>query len=85
MMAFYKGLAQVIEILHREGRTSYRARKRQFELDDDCLEDLKLELIGVREGAVDRDHNMLIRTGDTESTATHSTLKIHRRTLRGKG
>ena len=41
-MGFYDVLAQVIEILQHEGRTSYRALKRQFELDDEYLHDLKL-------------------------------------------
>jgi class 3 adenylate cyclase len=64
-MGFYEVLAQVIDILTREGRTSYRALKRQFELDDDYLEDLKIELIEVRECAVDRDNRMLVWTGET--------------------
>ena len=63
-MGFYEVLSEVIEILQREGRTSYRALKRQFDLDDEYLEDLKIELIEVRECAVDRDNKMLIWTGD---------------------
>ncbi len=43
-MDFYEILAKIIEILQREGRTSYRALKRQFDLDDAYLEDLKLEI-----------------------------------------
>ena len=46
-MDFYAVLAPVIEILQREGRTFYGALKRQFALDDDYLEDLKVELIEV--------------------------------------
>ena len=45
MTDFYDVLAQVITLLHREGRTSYRALKRQFGLDDDYIEDVKEELI----------------------------------------
>ena len=45
MMDFYEVLANVIEILQREGRTSYRALKRHFDLDDGYLEDLKEELL----------------------------------------
>ena len=63
-MDFYEVLAKVIEILQREGRTSDRALKRQFELDDEYLEDLKIELIEVRECTVDRDNKMLVWTGD---------------------
>ena len=44
-MDFYEVLEQVIELLQRHGRVTYRALKRQFDLDDDYLEDLKDELI----------------------------------------
>lgn len=71
-MDFYEVLAQVIEILQREGRTSYRALKRQFDLDDDYLEDLKIELIEVRECAIDRHDKMLVWTGETEGSCTGS-------------
>ena len=47
-MDFYAVLARVIELLQREGRTSYRALKRQFALDDEYLADLKVELIEVK-------------------------------------
>ncbi len=46
-MDFYAVLARVIEFLQREGRTSYRALKRQFALDDAYLADLTVELIEV--------------------------------------
>ena len=46
-MDFYTVLARVIEILQQEGRTSYRALKRQFALDDEYLADLKVDLIEV--------------------------------------
>ncbi|ETW93537.1 MAG: hypothetical protein ETSY1_38765 [Candidatus Entotheonella factor] len=44
-MDFYDRLAQVTELLRSEGRASYRALKRQFDLDDDYLEDLKDALL----------------------------------------
>jgi hypothetical protein len=47
-MDFYAVLARVIEILQREGRTSYRALKCQFALDDGYLADLKMELMEVK-------------------------------------
>jgi hypothetical protein len=47
-MDFYAVLARVTEILQCEGRTSYRALKRQFALDDEYLADIKVELIEVR-------------------------------------
>ena len=44
-MTFDEILTQVLELLRREGRVSYRALKRRFDLDDDYLEDLKAEII----------------------------------------
>jgi hypothetical protein len=44
-MAFDEVLGQVIELLRREGRLSYRALKRRFSLDDEYLEDIKSEII----------------------------------------
>jgi hypothetical protein len=46
-MDFYAVLARVVELLQREGRTSYRAIKRQFARDDEYLADLTVELIEV--------------------------------------
>jgi TOMM system kinase/cyclase fusion protein len=63
-MDFYDMLAQVIALLQREGRTSYRALKRQFSLDDDYIEDLKEELIAARRLAVDEDGRVLVWTGE---------------------
>ncbi len=40
-MDFYTVLDQVIELLRSRGRVTYRALKRQFNLDDEFLEDLK--------------------------------------------
>src|SRR5262249_37969869 len=63
MMDFYAVLAQVMALLQREGRTSYRALKRQFALDDDYIEDLKEELIEARRLAVDENGRTLVWTG----------------------
>ena len=40
-MTFEEVLTQAIAMLQRLGRVSYRALKRQFDVDDDYLEDLK--------------------------------------------
>ena len=40
-MDFYAVLDQVLELLQRRGRVSYRALKLQFHLDDEHLEALK--------------------------------------------
>ena len=52
-MDFYAILDQVIAILRQRRRVTYRALKRQFQLDDDALEDLKSELIEGQRLAVD--------------------------------
>jgi hypothetical protein len=51
-MNFEEILDHAIAMLRRRSRVTYRTLKRQFELDDDALEDLKDELIyGQRPGA----------------------------------
>jgi hypothetical protein len=62
-MEFDVVLAQVTELLQREGRVSYRALKRRFTLDDDYLEDLKAELIKAKRLAVDEEGEVLVWTG----------------------
>jgi class 3 adenylate cyclase len=67
-MGFFEILNHIIELLRREGRVSYRALKREFQLDDAFLEDVKEELIEVKGVAVDRDGRMLVWNGETEAT-----------------
>jgi hypothetical protein len=45
-VTFKELLAQVIEWLRQDGRVSYRALKRQFDLDNDYLESWAIFLIG---------------------------------------
>src|SRR5207344_2030100 len=59
-VTFKEVLAHVIDWLQQDQRISYRALKRQFALDDDYLEDLKVELIEVRQVAVDQDGKILV-------------------------
>src|SRR5882672_9102479 len=65
-MTFYEMLEQVIALLQRHGRLSYRALKVQFELDDDRLDLLKEELIDIQHVARDQDGRMLVWTEGTE-------------------
>ena len=51
-MDFYAVLDEVLELLQRHKRVTYRALKRQFGLDDTYLEDLKAEIIEARQLAV---------------------------------
>jgi hypothetical protein len=52
-MDFYSLLDEVMDLLRRRGRVTYRALKRQFHLDDEVLDDLKEELTKAQRVAVD--------------------------------
>jgi tetratricopeptide (TPR) repeat protein len=67
-MGFFEVLTRVTELLQREGRISYRAIKREWHLDDASVEDLKAELIEVRQIAVDQDGKLLVWAGGATST-----------------
>src|SRR5262245_28959747 len=62
-MTFDEILAQVLDLLQRQERVSYRALKRRFDLDDDYLEDLKAELIDAQQVAVDEGGKVLVWAG----------------------
>jgi class 3 adenylate cyclase/predicted ATPase len=66
-MTFYEMLEQVIALLQRHGRLSYRALKVQFELDNERLDLLKEELIDIQHVARDQEGRMLVWTGGTAS------------------
>ena len=72
-MTFDELLAQVIDLLQRQGRVSYGALKRRFALDNDYLQDLKDELIDAQRLAVDEDGKVLVWTGGTASSSTSLT------------
>ena len=62
-MTFQDVLAQAIDWLQRDKRVTYRALKRQFDLDDAYLNDLKDQLLFSHVG-VDEDGQGLVWTGD---------------------
>ena len=66
-MDLFAVVDQVIELLRRRGRVSYRALRVQFHLDDEGLDALKAELIAVQQLAVDQAGTMLVWTGDQEA------------------
>jgi TOMM system kinase/cyclase fusion protein len=66
-MTFEEILDQAIAMLRRRGRLTYGALKRQFQLDDAYLEDLKAELIEGQRLAVDEDGRVLVWTGDAST------------------
>src|SRR5712691_5478552 len=63
-MDFYAVLDQVLDLLRQRGRMTYNALKRQFELDDACLQDLRDEIIAAQRVAMDEDDRVLVWTGD---------------------
>jgi class 3 adenylate cyclase len=69
-MDFYAVLDQVLALLRQRGRLSYRALKRQFDLDDAYLDDLKVEIIEVQQCARDQEGTMVVWTGEVASAAT---------------
>ena len=62
-MTFDEILAQILDLLQRERRLSYRALKVRFALDDDHLEALKDEIIAAKQLAVDESGRVLVWTG----------------------
>src|SRR5215475_11519185 len=62
-MGFYEVLDRVVALLREHGRVTYRGLKREFQLDDACLEDLKNELINAQRLAVDEGAAILVWTG----------------------
>ena len=68
-MTFDEILAQIIDLLKRQGRVSYGALKRRYAFDDAYLEDLKDEIIHAQQLAVDEDNRVLVWVGEEESAA----------------
>jgi class 3 adenylate cyclase len=73
-MDFYAVLDQVVDLLRRRGRVSYRALKRQFALDDELLADLRAEL-RYAHYPIEEDHDQgLVWTGETAPPSEHTPL-----------
>ena len=68
-MHFEEILDQAIAMLQRRGRVTYRALKRQFNLDEAFLEDLTVELIKGQRLARDEDGEVLVWIGDAAPPA----------------
>ena len=63
-MSFDDIMEQALDMLRRRGRVSYRALKRQFDLDDDYLTDLKDEILYTQPDAVEDVDRGLIWNGN---------------------
>ena len=68
-MTFEEILDQAIALLQRRGRLTYGALKRQFQLDDAYLADVKAELIEGQRVAVDERGNVLVWIGAAGPTS----------------
>jgi len=75
-MTFDELLAQVLELLQRQGRVSYGALKRRFDLDDAYLEDLKTEIIEAQQLAVDEQGRILVWTGEAAVTPAPASAPV---------
>ena len=64
-MTFEEILDQAVAMLQRRGRIAYSSLKRQFDLDDDYLADLKDSLL-FEHPVVDEEGKGLVWTGETE-------------------
>ena len=70
-MDFDDVLAQTLDLLQRQGKVSYSALRRRFDLDDAYLNDLKDELLFAHP-VVDEQDRGLVWTGDSGSSLTTS-------------
>jgi hypothetical protein len=65
-MKFSAIVEQALELLQRQKRISYRALKREFDLDDEYIADLREELVEARRVAVDENGRILVWIGEAE-------------------
>jgi hypothetical protein len=77
-MTFDDILAQVLELLQRQGRVSYRALKRRFDIDDDYLDDLKEELSHALYIATDEEDQTLLWIGSSDAALESASASMQR-------
>ena len=73
-MTFDHILSQVLELLQRQGRVSYRSLKRRFDLDDDYIEDLKEEMLFAYP-VVDEEGRGFVWTGEVERQPVSTSIQ----------
>ena len=69
MMDFYEVLDQIVDLLKQHERVTYRAIKRQFNIDDEFIEDLKAELITAQRLALDEQGEVLVWAGEAGTSS----------------
>src|SRR5262249_29724349 len=77
-MKFSELVDRAVEFLRRRERVSYRALKREFDLDDESLEDLKAELIDAQRLAADEDGKVFVWIGNKEPATASPCLSSPR-------
>jgi class 3 adenylate cyclase/predicted ATPase len=73
-VTFEDALNQTLELLRRHRRISYRALKRQFDADDQFIDDLKAEIVEVQRVATDEGGTILVYIGTDLAEATGASL-----------
>ena len=73
-MGFLDTVRQAAALLHDEGRVSERALRREFDLDDQHLDDLVEELVEVRRVAT-RDGDVLVAVSRPETSRARSNTR----------
>jgi class 3 adenylate cyclase/predicted ATPase len=72
-------VSKVIDLLQRDKRVPYRILRRRFDLDDDDIEDLKIDLTEAKRFAIDENDRILVWIGEPgegpESTATSAPVQ----------
>ncbi len=64
MMDLYAMADQIVKLLQKRGRLTYRVLKCQFDLDDDVLDDLKEEILYAQSQVMDDKGRGLVWAGD---------------------
>ena len=65
-MDFYELVDQVVILIRQRRRLTYRSFRRQFDLDDEALKELKEEVLYSEPRVVDDEGAGLMWTGDAE-------------------
>ena len=73
-MTFEEILDQALAMVQRRGRVTYSALKRQFDLDEALLEDLKEELLYGQRLVTEEDGRVLVWRGDASPPGTSVTM-----------
>ena len=73
-MSFIEIVDRVVTFLQNRGRVSYRILKREFDLNDSYIEDLKAELIDAKRLAADEDGKVFVWAGGQEVVSSQSSV-----------